>query len=118
MGAFQASSVSFTLRTAVFPAHKILGWSRVRIDSLWLSRKSALLLLQGMPLGKLLIPNHELRHAGASPAPAGHVLLRVDSWEVWRSQPVLTNLVLANLGKIPDELDPKEVLGALASDSG
>ena len=97
-------------------------WTRIEIPELLLERAAALLMLQGMPLSQLLIPNHSI---GYRPTPdaeevrmqLAHLLLRVDPWDVTRAVPRLTGLVLAQLGKLPLGLQPTEVLAALAADS-
>lgn len=107
----------WTRRTTVVGS-SLLTWVRIAVAQLWLGHRATVLLLQGMPLSQLLIPNHEWRIEGCEkPFEVGHLVLRVDSWEYWRPRPVLTNLVLASLGDIPAELSAAEVLGALAADS-
>ena len=108
VGAFSACEVS-TMRS--YAGCTFFDWELVRIPELRLSRRSALMLLQGAPLNSLLIAGHRLH--GCRDRIAGHVVLRSDPWEYWRSTPALTGLQLARLGKLPDELDPKEALAAL-----
>jgi hypothetical protein len=95
---------------------KWLAWVRIDIPELVLERSAALLLLQGMQLTQLLIPNHSVE-LGETRTQLGHLILRVDPWQVWRPVPVLANLVLAQLGEVPPGLSPTEVLAALVSDS-
>lgn len=95
-----------------------LHWVLVEIAELWLTQKAALLLLQGMQLSKILIPNHTLVAPGdLAYNQIAHLLLRVDPWQYWQSAPSLTGLVLAKLGAVPPGFSPSEVLGALAHDS-
>ena len=115
VGAFIHSTTRF--RTVEVREHKI-NWTSVEIDEFWLGHQAALLLLQGMPLSNLLIPNHRLVHADFErPLQVAHVVLRVRPWEYWRARPVLQGLMLVALGDIPDGLSPSEVLAALAFDS-
>lgn len=94
------------------------SWVRIHVPQLLLGHRAAILLLQGMSLTKLLIPNHEWRLPNSETrVELGHLVLRVDSWEYWHSRPALTGLVLASLHKIPAELAAADVLGALAADS-
>lgn len=93
-------------------------WVRIRIPELLLGHRATILLLQGMSLSKLLIPNHEWQLAGTETrVELGHIVLRVDPWEYWRPRPTLTGLVIASLGEIPAELLAADVLAALAADS-
>ncbi len=94
-------------------------WTRFRIPELLLSRKAAMLVLQGMALPQLLIPNHFLHPADNffDRKECAHLLLRADPWEPWHSRPRLAGLVLARLDSVPDGLDPQAVLAALARDS-
>lgn len=89
-------------------------WSAVRIASLQLSHRAALLLLQGQPLSGILVPNHFILGSDGSRQQLGHVLLRVDPWRYWLPSPVLTGLVLARLGELPDGVSSSEVLAELA----
>lgn len=95
---------------------KWLSWVRVDLPELVLERSAALLLLQGIQLTQLLIPNHSVE-VGATRTQLAHLILRVDPWEMWRPIPKLTNLVLAKLGEVPLGISPTEVLAALVSDS-
>lgn len=97
-------------------------WNWIEIPELLLERSAALLLLQGMPLSQLLIPNHMVGYTldpavGELRDQLAHLILRVDPWEVWRPTPRLTGLVLAKLGEVPRGVTPTELLAALASDS-
>lgn len=95
-----------------------MRWAMVAIPELWLTQKAALLLLQGMALSKILIPNHGLLAPGDPVRhQVAHLLLRVDPWQYWQSAPSLTGLVLARLGAVPPGVGPSEVLGALVHDS-
>jgi hypothetical protein len=115
LGSFHA--VKSVRRTATVGT-TTFDWVRIFIPQLFLGHRAAILLLQGMSLTKLLIPNHEWRVSECEwPFEIGHLVLRVDSWEYWRQRPVLTNLVLAGLGEIPAELSAVDVLGTLAADS-
>lgn len=101
----------------------VVKWRRFEIPEFWLTQLAALLLLQGMSLSQLLIPGNFLRtetpnNQGTQVhGPLAHLLLRVDPWEAWQPLPRLTNLVLARLDEIPQELEPQQVLAALARDS-
>lgn len=95
---------------------KWLSWMRIDIPELVLERGAALLLLQGMQLTQLLIPNHSVE-LGETRTQLAHLILRVDPWEMWRPVATLTNLVLAQLGEVPPGISPTELLAALASDS-
>lgn len=95
---------------------KWLSWVRIDIPELVLERGAALLLLQGIQLTQLLIPNHTVE-LGETRVQLAHLILRVDPWEMWRPVSVLTNLVLAQLGEVPPGISPTEVLAALAADS-
>lgn len=97
-------------------------WSRIEIPELLLERAAALLLLQGMKLSQLLIPNHSI---GYRPTPGAdevrtqlaHLVLRTNPWDSTGPVPRLTGLVLAQLGPVPRGIQPTELLAALATDS-
>lgn len=94
---------------------QLLQWNAFEVEELWLSRHAAFLLLQGMPLSQILIPNHRIEHPSfEEPLHAGHIVLRTEPWKYWLPQPKLTGLVVAQLGEIPDGLSSADVLGALA----
>lgn len=97
-------------------ADKWMSWIKVDIPELELERASALLLLQGMSLTQLLIPNHTVE-MGETRLQLAHLILRVDPWEMWRPPPKLTGLVLAQLGAVPPGVSPTALLAALVSDS-
>jgi hypothetical protein len=96
-------------------------WNRIEIPELLLERAAALLMLQGMKLSQLLIPNHSVGctdpSVGDRRVQLAHLILRVDPWDVARPVPRLTGLVLANLGPVPRGIQPTELLAALAADS-
>jgi len=93
-------------------------WLFIEVPKLYLGHKAALLLLQGQSLSRILIPNHEFRAQGVEArASIGHVLLRVDPWEYWRSRPFLTGLQLAHLHEVPAQLKPEEVLSILVTET-
>jgi hypothetical protein len=99
-------------------------WELIEIPTLWLRHRATMLLLQGQKLSDILIPNHEIRSIEELPTGylnlvkfIGHILLRVDPWEYWRSRPLLTGLKLARLGDIPDNLSSEKVLEILVAES-
>lgn len=97
----------------------VIFWARVLVPELRLSRRAALLLLQGMPLGQLLLPNQDLRFSEGGPTmwEAIHLVLRVDPWKYYVPVPRLSGLVLAVLERVPDALSPEEILAAVAANS-
>ena len=92
-------------------------WAHVNVPELFLGHRATILLLQGTPLSRLLLPGEFQIYTGETRVNVGHVVLRVDPWNYWRPRPTLTGLVLASLGEIPAELSAADVLGALAADS-
>lgn len=114
-----ASFVNFhtSQRRSVFRDGSQMKWLHVQIPTLYLSRRASLLLLQGMRTNDLLIPNHEVRVAGAAPAQVAHLLVRAAPWHFWYPVPALHDLHLALLGDVPPGIHQAEVLAALAEDT-
>jgi hypothetical protein len=93
----------------------LLDWARVDIPEFRLSRMASILLLQGKKLGDILVPNHYVQVEGSEGgAPLFHLLVKVDQWKYWEPPPRLTNMVLASLLEVPEELSPHKALEHIA----
>lgn len=109
-------SISFTTRSQE-TERGVLGWTRVDIPEFYLGHRAGLLLLQGLKLADLLVPNHEFVPVEGAPRQVAHVYLRVDAWRPHETPLVLRNLILASLDALPLGLEPPAVLDLLIRDA-
>lgn len=114
VGFFEEASLDIEPRDDTVHGH-VLKWNKIHISSFRLGHRASLLLLQGMSLTSILLPNQLVRFPAYSlPVQVAHLVLRVDPWKFWQPAPRLTGLVMASLIDIPAELADDEVLSALA----
>jgi hypothetical protein len=100
--------------TPVIPGHEVV-WDRLDIDEMRLGHKAAMLVLQGMGLTTMLVPNSALRGATIPfGSPVAHLVLNRDDWAPYSSPPKLTGLVMAKLIATPDAPEDK-ILQALVA---
>ncbi len=108
--------VSFTLREQE-TSFGLLSWTRVEIPEFYLGHRASLLLLQGLKLGDLLVPNHELLTPEGEVLQVAHLFLGVDPWIPYEVPVVLRNLKLASLDALPLGLESPAVLDILVRDA-
>jgi hypothetical protein len=98
-----------------------LEWTCVELPEFWLSHRAALLLLQGMSLSKILLPNHYLiahtEDGVMNLRTRADLVLRVERWQAARAVPALQGLVLALLPTSAASLDQASLLSALVAGS-
>lgn len=98
-----------------------LEWTCIELPEFFLSHRAALLLLQGMSLSKILLPNHYLiantEDGVLNLRTRADLVLRIDRWRAARAVPALQGLVLAVLPPRAAALDQQALLSALVAGS-
>lgn len=111
---FEWTASGFVRRHVPYETRIDLDVTIVSIPRLRLTHRAALLLLQGHGLSNILIPNHRLRADDDTEiTKLVHMVVKVDPWSPYSPPPVLTNLKLAALNKVPPDVTPETVLATL-----